>query len=99
MQSDCEDPNDPDSYERFHPGLPMVPSKDWKNLANEWQLAIDLNGGLTNNNASNARILTSLALTEPQLPERLPSMAEGLAVLVSSTLVASGLQTTFQHFW
>ncbi len=99
MQSNCDDPADDDRYDRTYPDAPTDPSHDWKNLANEWRLAIDLNGGLTKNNASNARILTSLALLEPRLPGGLPSMAEGLAVLASSTLVAGSLQTTFRHYW
>ncbi len=99
MQSNCEDPDNPNSYQRVYPDAQVETSKAWKNLANEWRLAIDLDGGLTKNNASNARILTSLALTEPQLPDLMPSMAEALAVLASSTLISGSLQATFRHAW
>lgn len=54
---------------------------------------------MTNSNASNARILTELALTEPQLNDTLPSMAEALAVLVSSTLVIASVDSPFIHYW
>lgn len=60
---------------------------------------MDLNGGIYNNNASNARIITQLALTEPSLPASLPSMAEALAVYASSTLVTGAIDTPFRHYW
>ena len=60
---------------------------------------MDLNGGTTNNNASNARILTQLALAQPRLSMLLPSMAEALAVLAGSTLVIGALDAPFIHRW
>lgn len=60
---------------------------------------MDLNGGSYYNNASNARIITQLALAEPTLSPRLPSMAEALAVYASSTLVTGAVDTPFAHFW
>lgn len=60
---------------------------------------MDLNGGVYNNNASNARIISQLALQEPKLPRTLPSMAEALAVYASSTLVIGSINTPFKHYW
>lgn len=60
---------------------------------------MDLNGGVYNNNASNARILTQLSFDEPELPASLPSVAEALAVYASSTLVVGAIDTPFRHYW
>ena len=60
---------------------------------------MDLNGGAVNNNASNARILTQLALKEPRLLPYLPSMAEAIAVYASALEVLSAIDTPFRHYW
>lgn len=60
---------------------------------------MDLNGGSSNNNASNARILTQFALEKAELPPSLPSLAEALAVFGSSTLVIGSVDTPFRHNW
>ncbi|KAI1424132.1 hypothetical protein F5Y12DRAFT_472510 [Xylaria sp. FL1777] len=102
MEARCEDPNDQNAFERVSPegtNLAPMPSGDWLNMANEWQLAIDLNGGAQNSNASNARVLTNLVIGKPELDPLLPSMAEGLAVLATSTLVTGSINTTFQPQW
>lgn len=91
---------DPDAYVHYMGGQgEIAPSQDWKIMVDAWRLAIDLNGGVSNNNASNARILTELALTEPQLGGAVPSMAEALAVLVSSTLVTASVDAPLIHYW
>ncbi|GKT50920.1 uncharacterized protein ColSpa_11101 [Colletotrichum spaethianum] len=100
MQAHCEDPADKDRYNHVHPEVTFsVPVTDWKNIADQWRLSMDINGGVQNNNASNARILTQLVLQEPQLDPLLPSMAEALAVYASSTLVIGGHGTPFEHYW
>jgi len=99
MQSQCEDPTDAFAYWRTNPDAGSTPQPDWKNLAEEWQLAINLNGGITSNNASNARILTSLTLNTTSMPPLQPTLAEALAVLASSTLLAGTRGTTFRHAW
>ena len=58
-----------------------------------------LNGGVSNENASFARVLSQLALTEARLPTLLPSLAEALAIYASSTLVLSSIDTPFRHYW
>lgn len=95
----AQDHPDPDAYVRHMGSGEVGTSRDWKDMVDGWRLAIDLNGGVTNNNASNARILTELALTEPRLNDTLPSMAEALAALVSSTLVIASVDSPFIHYW
>ncbi|GAP84675.1 hypothetical protein SAMD00023353_1102160 [Rosellinia necatrix] len=101
MKAHCEDVSDPNAYWRTNPSPgPPEPSGDWRGLAKEWGLAINLNGGTQNNNASNARILTNLILSgNTTLDPRLPSMAEALAVLASSTIVVSSIDSTFFPGW
>ncbi|KAF2970311.1 hypothetical protein GQX73_g3327 [Xylaria multiplex] len=102
MKAHCEDPNDINAYERVAPqemNFTPPPTGDWKNTVDYWQLSINLNGGITENNASNARVLTQFILDKPELNPRLPSIAEALAVLATSTLVVSSLQTTFYPVW
>ncbi|XDG03947.1 hypothetical protein ABKA04_003562 [Annulohypoxylon sp. FPYF3050] len=104
MRAHCEDPTNTNSYEAgsgnndFDVRMP-APSLDWRNLADQWRLSMDLNGGVQNNNASNARIMTNLILTDATLNARLPSMAEAFAVLASSTLVAGTLSSTYRAVW
>lgn len=60
---------------------------------------MDLNGGAANVNASNARVLTQLALKSPRLPSSLPSIAEALAVYSSSLVVLSAIGSPFRHYY
>jgi hypothetical protein len=99
MRAHCEDPSDTNAYFRSVPGIADTPSVDWKNLADEWRLSMDLNGGISNNNASNARILTDFIIGKASLNPQLPSMAEALAVLASATLVIGSQLTTFRQYW
>ncbi|KAI1465945.1 uncharacterized protein F4812DRAFT_435205 [Daldinia caldariorum] len=103
MGAHCEDPQDADSYAAASGNKdvknPPEPSGDWRNLAEQWRLSMDLNGGVQNNNASNARIMTNFILREAALDPFLPSMAEALAVLSSSTLVAASLGSTYRVDW
>ncbi|CAJ2503111.1 Uu.00g105050.m01.CDS01 [Anthostomella pinea] len=102
MKAHCEDASDPDSYALTDPSAaqsPLEASGDWKNVAQLWALSINLNAGTENSNASNARILTDLILNSPRLDPLLPSMAEALAVLASSSIVSGSLQTTYRAKW
>ncbi|KAL7623090.1 hypothetical protein AAE478_006769 [Parahypoxylon ruwenzoriense] len=103
MRAHCEDPDDANSYLRGSGSEdardPPYVSGDWRNMADQWRLSMDLNGGVQNNNASNARIITNFILREPALDPLLPSMAEALAVLASSTLVAGSLSSTYRARW
>ncbi|KAL8338210.1 hypothetical protein RB601_006522 [Gaeumannomyces tritici] len=113
MTAHCEDPDDEDAYHRKHAMNPdpqrrkeqWGPRGDWRNVADQMQLAVNLNGGEQNNNASNARLLTQLAVVPRDdggplgMPVLRPSMAEGLAVLFSSTLVMGAVDTPFGPDW
>ncbi|KAI1085091.1 hypothetical protein F5B20DRAFT_130300 [Whalleya microplaca] len=100
MKAHCEDSSDANAYDRaMDYDTPPVPSVDWKNMADQWRLSMDLNGGVQNNNASNARIVTNLVLGSPELDPLLPSIAEALAVLASSTLVIGAEDSTYRPAW
>ncbi|KAF7542998.1 hypothetical protein G7Z17_g11098 [Cylindrodendrum hubeiense] len=101
LTAHCEDPNDGDSYLRSFDADQgwSAPSLDWRWLADQWRLSMDMNAGATNSNSSNARILSQLALQEPKLPSSLPSMAEAIAVYASSLVVISAIDTPFRHYW
>lgn len=103
MRAHCEDASDTNSYAagsgNNDTGSPPWPVTDWRNVAEQWRLSMDLNGGTQNNNASNARILANLILREPRLDPLLPSMSEALAVLASSTLISSSLGSTYRMEW
>ncbi|KAG5936685.1 hypothetical protein E4U53_000169 [Claviceps sorghi] len=101
MKAICEDPSDRDAYHNSYPPGQEWPGPvtDWKSVAQAWRLALDLNGGTRNNNATNARQLTQLILEKPQFVPDLPSMAEALAAFAGPTLVASSIKTPFRHFW
>ncbi|KAF5614222.1 uncharacterized protein FSUBG_102 [Fusarium subglutinans] len=101
MKAHCEDDADENAYRRSFPSDQgwSAPSLDWKWLADQWRLSMDLNGGSVNNNASNARILTQLALHEPKMPASYPSLAEALAVYSSPLIMISAIGTPFRHYW
>ncbi|KAF5693066.1 hypothetical protein FDENT_2326 [Fusarium denticulatum] len=101
MKAHCEDDGDENAYRRSFPSDQgwSAPSLDWKWLADQWRLSMDLNGGSVNNNASNARILTQLSLHEPKMPASYPSLAEALAVYSSSLIMISAIDTPFRHYW
>ena len=58
-----------------------------------------MNTGITDGDASNARLLTQLAPTTSTLDKTLPSIAEALAVLAGCTLLIGSVDTPFVHFW
>lgn len=62
-------------------------------------MALSLNDGTLNANASNARLLSEFVVTTPALNELLPSLAEALAVLMGCTLVMSSTGAPFVHYW
>lgn len=99
MEAHCQDSSDANTYRSSSSDAGIVVSTDWRNLAVEWRLSMDINGGVTKNNASNARILTDMVLLEPKLQPGAPSLAEALAVFAGSTLVAGSLGSTYRHSW
>ncbi|KAK8220187.1 hypothetical protein M8818_000603 [Zalaria obscura] len=74
-------------------------SPDWFNIAGEWANSLSLGAGISDGNASNARLLSQFILAEPELSAELPSTAEALAVLAGSTLLMSTQDTPLVEFW
>ncbi|PPJ50981.1 hypothetical protein CBER1_06840 [Cercospora berteroae] len=74
-------------------------SQDWVNIGGEWARSLSLNAGLRSGNASNARLLSQLIVTEDKLDIALPSTAEALAVLAGNTLLQSSADSPFTMFW
>lgn len=100
LESHCEDPADGTAYNRSRPNAPnRIVQPDWSRVAAEWALALALNDGIDNANASSARLLTELIPTRPSLDPLMPSIAEALAALAGSTLLLSALDAPFVHYW
>lgn len=76
-----------------------VTSQNWTVVANQWATTMSLNAGISDANASNARLLSQLIPTKPSLDPKLPSIAEALAVMAGCTLVTSSLDSPFIHYW
>ncbi|KAF2236621.1 hypothetical protein EV356DRAFT_498166 [Viridothelium virens] len=81
-------------------------SKDFFELVQEWATTLSLQSGITDAQASNARLLTDLMLPEYSssntritLQPKLPSMAEALAVMAGSTLLMSIQDSPFVPQW
>lgn len=102
MASTCEDPNDPMQYIRSLPdaysGNGYV-SLDWPYIGQTWGNAINLNSGINDGKASNARLLMQLALAKPELNPALPSIAESLAVIAGCTLLMGATDSPFVTFF
>lgn len=113
LEALCEDPQDDLRYikslESATTGNASL-SKDWPKIASMWLGSLQLNNGLLDGNASNARLLTELILTsnskdwsDPDTPMALdaafPSPAEALAVSTGCTLIQSAMGGPFVEFW
>jgi hypothetical protein len=104
LESHCEDPYDNMKYSESVPDAPSSPKPDWRNVAAGWMLSTSMNDGVTNNNASVARLLSQLVVPTPvsgdvKLNTTLPSLSEMLAVMVGSTLLSSTTLSSFNHTW
>lgn len=96
----CEDESDALSYRKSDPSATNgVLNLDWINVAISWATSLSLNAGITDGQASNARLLTQLVPTTPSLNPSLPSIAEALAVLAGCTLLLSSIDAPFIHTW
>ena len=88
LTANCDDDNEM-AYQASHPtGLHLT---DWTPIAEDWALALSLNGGIFNASAANARLLTQLIPRHAALAADKPSIAEALAVLAGCTVVQSAL--------
>lgn len=101
MTAHCEDSTNKLAYNNS-----ILPSwnKDWRNVAQEWMLALSLNTGVSNANSSTSRMLAQLVPSVPgwgpiQLLPLTPSIAELLAVMAGSTLLLSSMDSSFYHYW
>ncbi|KAG9555337.1 hypothetical protein KCU71_g12082, partial [Aureobasidium melanogenum] len=97
IESLCQDnqqsPSLPDKTEV------QVISPDWPELATFWADSLNLNAGIVDGDASMARLLTQLALIDPDLTENQPSLAEALAVLASGMTLMATQDTQFNDAW
>ena len=106
--------NDPDDDMRYFKSMSNATtgmaglSPDWPNIASMWIRSINLNSGILNSNASNARLWTELILTnasynwatsDVEFSIALPSPAEALAVMAGCTLLQSAQDAPFVTFW
>lgn len=100
LESRCEDAKDVLAYSKSDPKATNgVLSSDWINVAISWATSLSLNAGISDGQASNARLLSQLIPTADSLDPSLPSIAEALAVLAGSTLLTSTRDAPFIHFW
>lgn len=104
LESHCEDPSDKVAYNRSTPAAPSPLSTDYRNVASQWLLALSLNTGISNANASSSRLLSQFVPSfqswqKVQLDPLMPSIAEYLAVMAGSTLLLSSTDSTYFHFW
>ena len=100
LNSHCDDPENALAYSKSAPKAPEgFITTDWSPIATEWGLALSLNAGITDGDASIARLLTQLIPTSKVLDPGLPSIAEALAVLSGCTLLMSTEDSPFIHYW
>ncbi|KAI4245657.1 MAG: hypothetical protein LQ352_006535 [Teloschistes flavicans] len=100
MKTRCEDAKNELAYGKsITNATDGLIQSDWVSVASEWAKAISLNAGITDNNASNNRLLTQLIPTQQALDASSPSIAEALAVLSGCTLLMSSTDAPFYHFW
>ncbi|EAS35859.3 uncharacterized protein CIMG_01213 [Coccidioides immitis RS] len=106
MGVNCGDKDDELAYHRTaHKSKPFLIDPDWKNVASNWVNSVSLGTGITDGHSSNARLLMQLTggfkneTKEYSLNPRLPSLAEALAAMGSSTLLESTEGATFSQYW
>ena len=100
LNSRCDDNNDRLAYRNSQPKAPSGKiERNWHDIAFPWATALALGEGLTDGDASNARLLTQLIPTTNGLDPSLPSIAEALAVLSGCTLLISTQDAPFIHYW
>lgn len=99
LQVNCDEDN-PHAYRNSNPVPPNGTwTPDWVSVAAEWGTSLSLTSGITDANASNARLLTQLIPKSSTLERFKPSISEALAVLAGCTLLDSGIDAPFVPFW
>lgn len=81
-----------------------VEEKTWTYFGAEWIRSLALTHGISDGNASSARLLTQMIppwsnTTRATLPVDTPTVAEALCVLSGHTLLLSSDSAPFHHFW
>lgn len=71
----------------------------WRELGFNLLNSLSLNNGVFDGDASTARILTQLQLTEPSLNKTLPSPAEALLSIMTCTVLDLTQNFPFQPSW
>jgi hypothetical protein len=99
LASHCEDKDDKMQFLRGNTSRTSTTSFDWYDVGSEAFNSLSLGNGVTDGAAANARLLTQLMLTQPQLNPALPSPAEALSVLVGCTLLMGAQDSPFVEFW
>ena len=101
-----DDPRNTIPYARSQPAARSGNwETDWKNIASEWANSLSLGNGIADGAASNARLLTQMIpafdnnTTPTALDGALPSIGEALGVLAGCTLLMSGKDAPFIHYW
>lgn len=102
LTSRCEDSHDKNTYIKSNSSAPsMVRTPDWMDVGSEWLKAVSLSTGITDANASTARLLSQFIVVQKpvlqSLPSLMPSIAESLAVMAGSTLLLSSSDAKFTH--
>ena len=100
LSADCS-PNNPLAYVATpaNNGSTWERVRDWVSVASSWAEAISLKAGITDSDASTARIVTQFAQTNATLSESRPTMPEVLAVLAANTLLDSTADAPFDGQW
>ena len=103
LSSKCEDSSNDLQYNHRREFAEGFWDADWKNIASEWANALSLNAGISDGEASNARLLMQMIPNKTDdsfaLNPSMPSIAEGLAVMAGSTLILSTQNAPFYPFW
>ncbi|KAL9615844.1 MAG: hypothetical protein Q9160_009216 [Pyrenula sp. 1 TL-2023] len=101
--------NDTDNtfpYIKSKPDAPThVVEKSWKDVGSEWIKSIDLNNGVSDSNASIARLITEMIpvfdneTNTVEVSSSTPTIGEALGVLAACTLLLSSADAPFIHYW
>ena len=96
-----DDPGNTMPYSKTNDFVVGKYDSNWQNIGSEWLKANALSHGVTDSNASIARIITQLTprfeAGATSLDPQRPSIAEALAVLAGSTTVMSSLHAPFNQ--
>jgi hypothetical protein len=104
----CEQGNNKLQYDRRRASRGFIEGfweADYKNVASEWAKALSLGAGVSDGEASNARLLMQMMPKYDaeedsfSLDPRMPSIGEGLAVMAGSTLILSSQDAPFVQGW